>query len=68
MLISVLYLFFEALIIEAKSTFDKIDQDKNGEISVQELGTALRMLGLNPTREEVQNMIIGIDKKGDFRK
>lgn len=68
MLISVLYLFFEALIIEAKSAFDKIDQDKNGEISIQELGTALRMLGLNPTREEVQNMIIGIDKKGDFRK
>lgn len=54
-----------ALIIEAKSAFDKIDQDKNGEISVQELGTALRLLGLSPTREEVQTMMIGIDKKGD---
>lgn len=66
MLIFVQYLFLEALIIEAKSAFDKIDQDKNGEISVQELGTALRLLGLSPTREEVQTMIIGIDKKGAF--
>lgn len=31
MLIFVQYLFLEALIIEAKSAFDKIDQDKNGE-------------------------------------
>lgn len=66
MLIFVQYLFLEALIIEAKSAFDKIDQDKNGEISVQELGTALRLLGLSPTREEVQTMMIGIDKKGAF--
>lgn len=54
-----------ALVMEAKSAFDKIDQDKNGEISVHELGTALRMLGLNPTREEVQSIIIGMNKKGD---
>lgn len=66
MLIFVQYLFLEALIIEAKGAFDKIDQDKNGEISVQELGTALRLLGLSPTREEVQTMMIGIDKKGAF--
>lgn len=66
MLMFVQYLFLEALIIEAKSAFDKIDQDKNGEISVQELGTALRLLGLSPTREEVQTMMIGIDKKGAF--
>lgn len=66
MLTFVQYLFLEALIIEAKSAFDKIDQDKNGEISVQELGTALRLLGLSPTREEVQTMVIGIDKKGAF--
>lgn len=66
MLIFVQYLFLEALIVEAKSAFDKIDQDKNGEISVQELGTALRLLGLSPTREEVQTMMIGIDKKGAF--
>lgn len=50
--------------MEAKSAFDKIDQDKNGEISVHELGTVLRMLGLNPTREEVQSIIIGMNKKG----
>lgn len=59
-----LCLFLEALVMEAKSAFDKIDQDNNGEISVHELGTALRMLGLNPTREEVQSIIIGMNKKG----
>lgn len=57
---------FVALVVEAKSVFLEFDKDKNGVISAQELGTALRMLGLNPTMKEVQNMINEIDQNGSF--
>lgn len=57
---------FVALVVEAKSVFREFDKDKNGVISAQELGTALRMLGLNPTMKEVQNMINEIDQNGAF--
>lgn len=55
----------KALIVEARSIFHEFDKDKNGVISSQEMGTALRMLGLNPTMKEVQNMINEIDQNGD---
>lgn len=57
---------FVALVVEAKSVFREFDKDKNGVISAQELGTALRMLGLNPTMKELQNVIKKIDKNGAF--
>lgn len=52
------------MIAEAKSVFDEFDKDNSGEISAQELGTALRMLGLNPTAKEILDMINEIDKNG----
>lgn len=54
-----------ALIAEAKSVFDEFDKDKSGEISALELGTALRLLGLNPTEKEIQDLIDEIDKNGN---
>lgn len=58
------FLFGAALIAEAKSVFDEFDKDSSGEISAQELGTALRMLGLNPTGKEILDMINEIDENG----
>lgn len=52
------------MIAEAKSVFDEFDKDNSGEISAQELGTALRMLGLNPTAKEILDMINEIDENG----
>lgn len=57
-------MFGAALIAEAKSVFDEFDKDSSGEISAQELGTALRLLGLNPTAKEILHMINEIDKNG----
>lgn len=54
-----------ALIAEAKSVFDEFDKDSSGEISAHELGTALRLLGLNPTAKEIQDMINEIDRNGN---
>lgn len=56
--------FGVALIAEAKSVFDEFDKDSSGEISAHELGTALRLLGLNPTAKEIQDMINEIDRNG----
>lgn len=58
--------FFAALDLEARNVFDEFDKDKSGKISAQELGTAVRMLGLNPTMKELQNVIKKIDKNGAF--
>lgn len=58
--------FFTALDLEAKNVFDEFDKDKSGKISAQELGTAVRMLGLNPTMKELENVIKKIDRNGVF--
>lgn len=50
----------------AKNVFDEFDKDKRGKISAQELGSAVRMLGLNPTMKELQNVIKKIDRNGAF--
>ena len=39
-------------------------QDGDGTINVEELGTALRSLGQNPTKEEVKKLIDNADKDG----
>ncbi|XP_061172568.1 uncharacterized protein LOC133181934 isoform X2 [Saccostrea echinata] len=54
-----------ALANEAKSVFDEFDRDKNGKIDALELGSALRMLGLNPTMKEVTDMISEVDNDGN---
>lgn len=62
----IIHFFFAALDLEARNVFDEFDKDKSGKISAQELGTAVRMLGLNPTMKELQNVIKKIDKNGAF--
>jgi len=43
---------------EFRAAFDLFDQDGNNAISKEELGTVMRRLGLNPTDEELRDMIV----------
>ena len=49
---------------ELKAVFKTFDKDGDGTIDVEELGTALRSLGQNPTKEEVKKLIDETDKDG----
>lgn len=51
--------------IEFKAAFDIFIQDaEDGCISTKELGKVMRMLGQNPTPEELQEMIDEVDEDG----
>jgi len=47
------------------------DKDGNGWMNIKELGVAMRTLGMNPTEEELLNMVNEYDIDGngkiDFR-
>uniref|UniRef100_A0A3Q1AXV3 Troponin C, skeletal muscle n=1 Tax=Amphiprion ocellaris TaxID=80972 RepID=A0A3Q1AXV3_AMPOC len=47
----------EEMLAEFKAAFDMFDTDGGGDISTKELGTVMRMLGQNPTREELDEII-----------
>lgn len=52
-------------LIEFKAAFDIFIQDaEDGCISTKELGKVMRMLGQNPTPEELQEMIDEVDEDG----
>ena len=51
----------ENKLIECKEIFDYFDTDKDGEITLEELGELLRALGENPTEKELQKMMDQID-------
>jgi len=52
------------IIAEFRQAFDLFDQDGNNAISKEELGTVMRRLGLNPTDEELRDMIREHDHDG----
>lgn len=52
---------------EFKAAFDMFDTDGGGDISTKELGTVMRMLGQNPTREELDEIIEEVDEDGEPR-
>ncbi|TRY96643.1 hypothetical protein DNTS_024260 [Danionella cerebrum] len=54
----------EEMIAEFKAAFDMFDTDGGGDISTKELGTVMRMLGQNPTREELDAIIEEVDEDG----
>ena len=51
---------------EYKEAFALFDNDGDGTISVQELGTAMRTLGQNPTEKELREMITEVDADGMY--
>lgn len=46
---------------EYQKAFELLDKDKNGTICASELGTAMRSTGLNPSEEELREMIKSVD-------
>jgi len=54
----------EDMITEFKAAFDMFDTDGGGDISTKELGTVMRMLGQNPSREELDAIIEEVDEDG----
>ncbi|XP_010211865.1 PREDICTED: troponin C, skeletal muscle, partial [Tinamus guttatus] len=57
----------EEMIAEFKAAFDMFDADGGGDISTKELGTVMRMLGQNPTKEELDAIIEEVDEDGEGR-
>lgn len=51
---------------EFKAAFDMFDTDGGGDISTKELGTVMRMLGQNPSREELDAIIEEVDEDGEI--
>jgi len=51
-----------AQIAEYREAFDLFDKDGNGTISVEELGIMMSNVGVNPSREELEDMIGEVDK------
>ncbi|KAJ4933880.1 hypothetical protein JOQ06_006689 [Pogonophryne albipinna] len=54
----------EEMLAEFKAAFDMFDTDGGGDISTKELGQVMRMLGQNPTREELDEIIEEVDEDG----
>ena len=50
--------------VEFKAAFDMFDTDGGGDISTKELGQVMRMLGQNPSREELDAIIEEVDEDG----
>ena len=52
-------------IAEFKEAFSLFDKDGDGLITTKELGIVMRCLGLNPTEDEVQQLINELDLDGN---
>ena len=53
-----------ALAAEFREAFSMFDQDGDGVITREELGTVMRSMGLNRTEAELQEMIRQVDTDG----
>jgi len=51
-------------IFEFQQAFDIFDQDGGGDISTRELGRVMKLLGQNPTPEELDKIIEEVDVDG----
>merc|ERR1719350_236590 len=51
----------ESHILEFAEAFSRFDEAQTGLVSTKELGNLLRFCGINPTKEELQDLTIQID-------
>lgn len=49
-------------ISEFKEVFSLFDVDNDGHVSTKELGTVMRSLGQNPSDQELEEMLVELDK------
>lgn len=49
-------------VLEIKEAFDLFDNDKSGEIDIEELKQALKNLGIDAKNQTLQNMMTDLDK------
>ena len=52
---------FLALYPEFQESFNLLDKDGNGHITVQELGAVMRSLGQKPSERDIRDMIAELD-------
>ena len=57
--------YFHFYLAEFKQAFNMFDQDGDGAITFDELGTVMRSLGQCPTRQEIKDMIQEVDIDGN---
>ena len=50
---------------EYTQAFEVFDKDKDGKISRQELKTIMRSLGQNPSDDDIEEMMLSVDKNQD---
>lgn len=51
-------------IAEFQTAFDMFDDDGGGDINTRELGRVMSLLGWNPTRNELDDIIKTVDEDG----
>lgn len=51
---------------EFKIAFELFDKDGNGCVTANELGAIMRAIGLDPSEEELANLVMRIDDDGKF--
>merc|ERR1712066_733403 len=53
-----------AQIDEFKQAFDIFDEDGGGDISTRELGRVMKLLGQNPSPQQLQQIVLEVDQDG----
>jgi hypothetical protein len=57
-------MFFSSVYVELIEAFEIFDKDKDGTISIGELGSVLRAVGQNPSNAQLEEIMKKADKNG----
>ena len=55
----------DIILKEYRDAFENLDKNNNGFISVKNLGTIMKSLGLNPSDQELKDIIAEVDLDGN---
>ena len=58
------FIYFFFCLLEIEAAFKLFDTNDDGFISVEELGEAMKKLGLEMSEEELKDMIKAVDRNG----